>query len=385
MKAKKKPLALAFACIMLACALSLGASLYSHSLSSASVFFSLFSPDSLTNPPLAVIVSDSMKPTLERGDVAFIHKVDPGTIKVGDVVAVWVPTKYRNEYKYPPRIIHRVTEIKEIRGVTYIETKGDNSDKEDIFRTPLRNVIGVYSGFKIPYIGLIFLFARSTIGMIYFAIVAITLFLLKYVPYRVNREKEREERINELCERTDQFQEGIHDLASAISEYAVHLNTHTSILQNLNSTTGELKRVTEELASNVTSKDKAADELEGSEIREEGEEELPEPAPADTVQVLEVEDEEVEKREEEKGEGEEEEVEGVETGIEVRYKEAFKLFQEGISPLNLVTEYDFSPDEAKLAFFKYKELLSIEADYQNLMHGSVSKKRKKWLRGSSSP
>jgi len=56
----------------------------------------------------------------------------------------------------------------------------------------------------------------------------------------------------------------------------------------------------------------------------------------------------------------EEEVEEVETGIEVRYKEAFKLLQAGISPLNLVTEYDFSPDEAKLAFIKYKELLSIE-------------------------
>ena len=362
MSAKRKPLALAFACIMLACALSMGA-LYSQS--SASVFFSLFSPDSLTNPPVGVIVSDSMKPTLERGDIVFIRKVDPGTIKVGDVVAVWVPTKYRNEYGYPPRIIHRVTEIKEIRGVTYLETKGDNCDKEDIFRTPLRNVIGVYSGFKIPLIGLFLLFARSSIGLAYLAIVAITLFLLKYVPYHVNREKEREGRINELCERTDQFQEGIHDLASAISEYAVHLKTHTSILQNLNSTTGELKVVTEKLASNVTSKDKAADELEGSEIREEEEEEeeeLPEPA----HQVLEV----------------EEEVEEIEAGIEVRYKEAFKLLQAGISPLNLVTEYDFSPDEAKLAFIKYKELLSIEEDYQNLMH--VNKKRKKWLRGSSS-
>ena len=101
----------------------------------------------------------------------------------------------------------------------------------------------------------------------------------------------------------------------------------------------------------MTSKDKATDKLEGSEIREEEEEEeeeLPEPA----HQVLEV----------------EEEVEEIETGIEVRYKEAFKLLQAGISPLNLVTEYDFSPDEAKLAFIKYKELLSIEEDYQNLMH-----------------
>ena len=42
------------------------------------------------------------------------------------------------------------------------------------------NVVGVYSGFKIPSLRLVILFARSSIGLTYLAIVAITLFLLKY-------------------------------------------------------------------------------------------------------------------------------------------------------------------------------------------------------------
>ena len=112
--------------------------------------------DTITNPPIAIIASDSMVPALKRGDVAFIHEENPETIKEGDIVAFQVPLKYQNEYNYPhypPRVIHRVTEIKEIRGVTYLETKGDNCDKEDIFRTPLQNVVGVYSGFKIPSLG----------------------------------------------------------------------------------------------------------------------------------------------------------------------------------------------------------------------------------------
>jgi len=227
---------------MLACALSLGAL---HSQSSASVFFSLFSPDSLTNPPLAVIVSDSMKPTLERGDIAFIREVDPGTIKVGDVVAVWVPTKYRNEYEYPPRIIHRVTEIKEIRGVTYLETKGDNCDKEDIFRTPLRNVIGVYSGFKIPFLGLVILFVRTPPGITYVGIVVLTFISLEYVSYQTRREKERSKKI---YKQLNQLHECVHELTDAISDYAHHLETHTAILQNLNSTTHKLSEATKELA-----------------------------------------------------------------------------------------------------------------------------------------
>ena len=227
---KRKPLVLVFACITLVCILSITL----HGQSSAPISFSLFSFDSLTSPPLSVIASDSMKPTLERGDIVFIRRVNPETIKVGDVVAVWVPTKYRNEYGYPPRIIHRVMEIKEIRGVTYFETKGDNCDREDIFRTPLRDVVGIYSGFKIPFIGFIFLFLHSSIGLAYLAIVAFTLFLLKYVPYHLNKQKEQEARLNELCERTYHLQEDMRNLASLISE-------HTSILQNLSSTIGKLK------------------------------------------------------------------------------------------------------------------------------------------------
>ena len=386
MRAKRGPLALAFACIMLMCAL-----FALHSQSSASVFFSLFSPDSLTNPPFAIIVSDSMKPTLERGDIAFIRKVDPETIKVGDVVAVWVPKKYQNEYDYPPRIIHRVTKIKEIKGVTYLETKGDNCDREDIFRTPLRNVIGVYSGFKIPYIGLIFLFARSTIGMIYLAIVAITIFLLKYVPYHLNKEKMKEERIIELYGRVEQFRESIQDLSEAISEYAVHLQTHTSVLKNLNSTTAKLKEVTKRLALNTKDKE---DEFEEGEIREEPKEPADPVLEIDGKEAVESVGEEVRvgarvevetEAEAETGAGAEAEkgarVEGV-AEDKVRYKEAFKLFIAGNSPLDLVIKYNYSPDEAKLAFIKYKELLSFENEYQSITHEftRVSKKCIKWIK-----
>ncbi|MHC1611419.1 MAG: signal peptidase I [Candidatus Methanospirareceae archaeon] len=200
---------------------------------------------SISDYQIAIVASDSMEPALKIGDIAFIHEEDPETIKEGDIVAFHVPLKYQNEYNYPPRVIHRVTEIKEIRGVTYIETKGDNSDKEDIFRTPLQNVVGVYSGFKIPFLGLLILFLRTPPGITYAGIVVLTLIFLEYVSYQTRREKERSKKI---YKQSNQLHECVHELTAAISDYAHHLKTHTAVLQNLNSTTHKLNEATKELA-----------------------------------------------------------------------------------------------------------------------------------------
>ena len=228
---------ISLALILLLVAISIGN--ISSSLNIAHAF------NTITDHQIAIIASDSMEPTLKVGDIAFIHKEKPEKIKEGDIVAFHVPLKYQNEYNYPPRVIHRVTEIKEIRGVTYLETKGDNCDKEDIFRTPLQNVVGVYSGFKIPFLGLVILFVRTPPGIIYVGIVVLTLISLEYVSYQTRREKERSKKI---YKQLNQLHECVHELTDAISDYAHHLETHTAILQNLNSTTHKLSEATKELA-----------------------------------------------------------------------------------------------------------------------------------------
>ena len=200
----------------------------------------------IINYKIAIIASDSMEPTLKVGDIALLKK--PETIKEGDIVAFQVPPEYQSKYNYPPRVIHRVVEIKEIKGITYLETKGDNCDREDIFRTPLRNVIGVYSGFKIPFIGLPILFLRSPIG-IYIGVVVLAFIFLEY--FKTRREEERTRKLNAIYNQLNQLHDCVCELTAVISDYARHTETHTAVLLNLNSSTHELNKATKELALNT--------------------------------------------------------------------------------------------------------------------------------------
>lgn len=83
---------------------------------------------------LNVVVSGSMEPVFQRGDIVAIEKsnllglgiqeFDPNDVKVGDIVvydATWVDEP----------VIHRVIDTKNINGTTYYVIKGDNNNAPD--------------------------------------------------------------------------------------------------------------------------------------------------------------------------------------------------------------------------------------------------------------
>ena len=92
---------------------------------------------------LIAIATDSMSPTFSRGDAIIYKKVDPRTIKKGDIVAVEVNKII---------ITHRVTKIKEVDGVLVFSTKGDNNNTEDAFKIEEGKVLGEVQTI-IKYIG----------------------------------------------------------------------------------------------------------------------------------------------------------------------------------------------------------------------------------------
>ncbi|MBS3817487.1 MAG: signal peptidase I [Candidatus Thermoplasmatota archaeon] len=63
------------------------------------------------NRRAATVRSNSMEPTFERGDIVFLKDVEPEEIEEGDVIVIQVPDQYREEYNYPPVVVHRVTEV----------------------------------------------------------------------------------------------------------------------------------------------------------------------------------------------------------------------------------------------------------------------------------
>src|SRR5262245_718168 len=63
-----------------------------------------------TWPPLATVMSASMAPTINTGDMVVLQRLDR-PVRVGDIVAVHVPDEVRSRYGYPPVVIHRAIRI----------------------------------------------------------------------------------------------------------------------------------------------------------------------------------------------------------------------------------------------------------------------------------
>ncbi len=102
----------------------------------------LFTTRMLPISPI-VILSNSMYPYIERGDIAIINKIDSSQIKINDII------EYRLDDIY---VIHRVINIKNTsKGKTYI-TKGDNNKSKDSKPVYKEQINGKVVGF-VPKVG----------------------------------------------------------------------------------------------------------------------------------------------------------------------------------------------------------------------------------------
>lgn len=101
-----------------------------------------------------VLVSGSMSPAINRGDVVIVEQVDSDDdIEVNDVIMF-------NTGKYD--VVHRVVEIKIEQGTIKYITKGDDNEKADNLNIEIRNISGVVIA-RIPYLGLPRLMFEDTI------------------------------------------------------------------------------------------------------------------------------------------------------------------------------------------------------------------------------
>lgn len=117
-----------------------------------------------TWPPLATVMSASMAPTINTGDMVLLKKLD-GAPQVGDVVTVSVPADARNRFGYPPVVIHRIVRI-DARGV--VTTKGDAYEKVDPFDVP-SSALSTKVVATVPAAGRVFAFLGSPLGLLWLA------------------------------------------------------------------------------------------------------------------------------------------------------------------------------------------------------------------------
>ena len=126
-----------------------------------------------------IVLTDSMYPEIESGDLIICHTIAGDEVKVGDVVAFFDPAGNGTSI-----VTHRVTEITEENGDLAFRTKGDANNVEDSLLVPEKSLVGIYRS-RIAGAGNIAMFMQTSTGLI----VCVVLPLILLVGYDVIRSR----------------------------------------------------------------------------------------------------------------------------------------------------------------------------------------------------
>ena len=108
-----------------------------------------------------IVLTDSMYPVIESGDLIICHTEEAENIRNGDVIAFFDPAGNGTTI-----VTHRVLEITELDGGLAWRTKGDNNNTEDRMLVTAEKLVAVYEGTRIPGAGNVALFMQTTPGLI---------------------------------------------------------------------------------------------------------------------------------------------------------------------------------------------------------------------------
>ena len=116
-----------------------------------------------------IVLTDSMDPVIESGDLIICRTAEPQQVKVGDVISFFDPAGNGSSI-----VTHRVIEILEKDGETQFRTRGDNNNTEDQLPVSEADLVGIYQ-FRIAGAGHVALFMQSTPGLIVCVVLPIVL------------------------------------------------------------------------------------------------------------------------------------------------------------------------------------------------------------------
>lgn len=122
-----------------------------------------------------VIVSGSMIPEIQIGDVVVINDTD--NVKINDVIA------FRRDSSV---IVHRIIKEMNVKGTTMYQTKGDNNNVADAELVATKDIEGVMIG-KVPFIGKIIMWLYNNLQIA--IIIVIAIIIIKYIILRFFADK----------------------------------------------------------------------------------------------------------------------------------------------------------------------------------------------------
>ena len=104
-----------------------------------------------------IVLTGSMYPVIESGDLIICRTADAEEIEVGDVISFFDPAGNGSSI-----VTHRVLEVTEAGW----RTKGDNNNTEDRLPVTADKLVAVYEGTRIAGAGNVALFMQTTPGLI---------------------------------------------------------------------------------------------------------------------------------------------------------------------------------------------------------------------------
>ncbi len=122
-----------------------------------------------TTTPLLAVESESMEPTLYRGDLVVVRSVIPENLQIGDIII------FQSSMSDVP-VVHRIVGIGYSGGELQFTTKGDNNPTVDPYLVPASDVLAKVVG-SVRYLGFITLILILPGGP-FFIVFLIAIFLL---------------------------------------------------------------------------------------------------------------------------------------------------------------------------------------------------------------
>ena len=142
----------------------------------------------------------------QQYDIIVLEKVEKSDIHLYDVIA------YKNDKEL--NIIHRIISIEPGSTTKYV-TRGDiyDSSKTDLYKPVYDDIIGRYTGKRIPGVGIFIMFLQSYAGIITVISLVYCLLMIDRTAEKIN--KVQQERIDKLEEALDYLDESSKDCLKA--------------------------------------------------------------------------------------------------------------------------------------------------------------------------
>lgn len=148
-----------------------------------------------------IVLTDSMYPVIESGDLIICQTEEPENIKVGDMIAFFDPAGNGSSV-----VTHRVVEVTEKDGRLAWRTKGDNNNVEDRLAVTEDKLVAKYTGTRLAGFGNVALFMQTTPGLIVCVICPILLLVGYDMIRRRIYEKGRKKDIDQLLSELEELQ-----------------------------------------------------------------------------------------------------------------------------------------------------------------------------------